>query len=210
MFLEGRRAQARIFHAGFTGSSRKRSNNDAVDTSAMKMGRDANHPPEWELPAMAAPGCREPRYLNFKSTWQDACAASVYGSIYLALLCAQSAGMADAAEVFLALLAVGIIISLPCGLLGFATVGWWITQYVGRRVKTNRVPVFAMAGMLLGLVVDVLLLACSVAFSPTARKLPGSAEAWMTLAMWLSVPVFYMMVAGITSALRWTRLERRR
>ncbi|RYD35743.1 MAG: hypothetical protein EOP87_06825, partial [Verrucomicrobiaceae bacterium] len=91
------------------------------------------------------------RYLNIRDTVDIACVAAIIGSIYGGLATLSFSRVGD-----IPAMAFGVLtfVSLALLLVYCATAGWWLMRFVGSRVRVNRLPVFAMAGMAGGILVD--------------------------------------------------------
>jgi hypothetical protein len=138
-----------------------------------------------------------------------ACVAAILGSIYGAL--ATIAFMWGSYSMDLAPVAFGglTVVSLPVMLVFCATGGWWLMHFIGSRVRVNRLLVFAMAGMVGGLLLD----AAGVAIFTMSygvgwlRYLRGP---YILMFAWgMSLAPCYLMLAVILGGMRWKQLEDR-
>lgn len=103
---------------------------------------------------------------------------------------------------------ISIVVSLPVLVAGSATIGWWVSRHLARRVRTNRLLVFAMAGMLMGLAADLILLLLGFQFLGfSMRDLPGSMDEVIHAGLVASIPVFYLTLAGWVAGAHITHSE---
>lgn len=138
----------------------------------------------------------------FGSTWAASCVASTGGAIYAAVVAAiiypGQIGMVEGILVVV----ISIVASLPVLVAGSATIGWWVTKLLARRVRKNRLLVFAMAGMLMGLIADLILLVFGVQFLRlSTRSMDGGAV------LAASIPVFCLTLAGLVAGAHITHGE---
>ena len=144
----------------------------------------------------------------FGSTWAASCVASTGGAIYAAVAATIiSRGRIGMMEVVWVVL-ISIVVSLPVLVAGSATIGWWVSKYIARRVRTNRLLVFAMAGMLMGLVADLILLLFGFQFLGfSMRDIPRSMDEVINATMAASIPVFCLTLAGLVAGAHITHSE---
>ena len=103
---------------------------------------------------------------------------------------------------------ISIVVSLPVLVAGSATIGWWVSKYLVRRVRTNRLLVFAMAGMLMGLVADLILLLFGFQFLGfSMRDIPRSMDEVLNVTLAASIPVFCLTLAGLVAGAHITHSE---
>jgi len=153
----------------------------------------------------------------FENAWVTSAAASIGGSIYTTIILTVVTGgemsPIGSSVVFFALALLSFAI-LACGYIMF---GWWIIRFICKRVRVNRVFLLAMAGMLLGFIVYLGVLAVLVYgfpflipfVSPLLRP-PRNLSGLMDYGVVASIPMFYLMLAGIVSALHQNKIEQRR
>ena len=144
----------------------------------------------------------------FGSTWAASCVASSGGAIYAAVAAAIiSRGLIGMMEVVWVVL-ISIVISLPVLVVGSATIGWWVSKFLARRVRTNRLLVFAMAGMSMGLVADAILLTFGVLFLGfSLRDVPRTMDEAINATLAASIPVFCLTLAGLVAGAHITHSE---
>lgn len=156
------------------------------------------------------------RYINIRDTWDGACVTMLVGAVYnalvgvllLALLWKGSSGSSASLSTLIPVFGISMVLSVPFLLVGSATVMWWMAQYIGNRVEKNRLLVFAMAGLLLGVLGDVVVIAWILAAQmDTPTHLPTTPREWMAVALMATVLPFYTLVAGIVAGVRWAQLE---
>ena len=144
----------------------------------------------------------------FGSTWAASCVASTGGAIYAvvaaAIISRGRIGMMEIAWVVL----ISIVVSLPVLVAGSAAIGWWVSKYLARRVGTNRLFVFAMAGMQMGLIADLIFLLFGFQFlGSSMRDIPRSMGQVINAALVASIPVFCLTLAGLVAGAHITHSE---
>lgn len=134
--------------------------------------------------------------------------ASTGGAIYAAIVAAIiSRGQIGMMEIVWVVL-ISIIVSLPVLVAGSAAIGWWVSKFLARRVRTNRLLVFAMAGMLMGLIVDMILLVFSIRFlGLSMRDIPRSVDEVINAALVASIPLFCLTMAGLIAGAHITHIR---
>jgi hypothetical protein len=144
----------------------------------------------------------------FESTWAASCVASSGGAIYAALAATIiSRGRIDMMDIAWVVV-ISIVVSLPVLVAGSATIGWWVTKFLARRVRTNRLVAFAMAGMSMGLVADAILVAFGVLFLGfTFRDIPRTMNEVINATLAASIPVFCLTLAGLVAGAHITHSE---
>lgn len=144
----------------------------------------------------------------FKSTWAATCVASTGGSIYAALAAAiitrGRIGMMEICWIVL----ISLAVSFPLLAAGSAMIGWWVSKFLAQRVRTNRLWVFAMAGMSMGLIADLVFLVFGVRFvGLSIREVPLSMDEMINAVLAASVPVFCLTLAGLMTGAHITHSE---
>ena len=136
----------------------------------------------------------------FGSTWAASCVASAGGAIYAAVAASiVSRGRISMMEIVCVVL-VSIVGSLPVLVAGSAAIGWWVSKFLARRVRTNRLVVFAMTGLSMGLVADAFLLAFGVWFlGVSLRDFPRTMDEAIDATLVASIPVFCLTLAGLVA-----------
>lgn len=144
----------------------------------------------------------------FGSTWAASCVASSGGAIYAAVAAAIiSRGRIGMMEIVWVVL-ISIVVALPVLVAGSATIGWWVSKFLARRVRTNRLVVFAMAGMSMGLVADAILLTFGILFLGFSfRDVPRSMDGAINAFLAASIPVFCLTLAGLITGAHITHSE---
>ena len=134
---------------------------------------------------------------SFYSTWAASCVASTGGALYAALAAMLiSRGRIGLMEI-VAVILISIVLALPVLVAGSALIGWWMTKFLSRRVKRNRILFFSMAGMSMGLMADLILWASGMiflGFSP--HDVPRNMDGLIDAALVASIPVFCLTLAG--------------
>lgn len=130
----------------------------------------------------------------FGSTWVASCVTSVGGALYAAMVAAVIDREIDLMMIT-GILIGSILLSLPVLILGSATIGWWVTRMLIRRVVTKRLWVFAMTGMAMGIFADLVLLVLWGVFV-RFMDMPRNLEEWGNAILAASIPVFYLTLAG--------------
>ena len=103
---------------------------------------------------------------------------------------------------------ISIVVSLPVLIAGSATIGWWVSRFLAQRVRTNRLLVFAMAGMFMGLVADLIFLLFGFQFLGfSMRDIPRSMDEVINAALAASIPVFCLTLAGLVAGAHITHSE---
>lgn len=103
---------------------------------------------------------------------------------------------------------ISIVVALPVLVAGSATIGWWVSKFLARRVRTNRLVVFAMAGMSMGLVADAILLTFGILFLGFSfRDVPRSMDGAINAFLAASIPVFCLTLAGLITGAHITHSE---
>ena len=103
---------------------------------------------------------------------------------------------------------ISIVVSLPVLIAGSTTIGWWVSRFLARRVRTNRLLVFAMAGMLMGLAADLIFLLFGFQFLGfSMRDIPRSMDEVINAALAASIPVFCLTLAGLVTGAHITHSE---
>jgi hypothetical protein len=103
---------------------------------------------------------------------------------------------------------ISIVVSLPVLVAGSAAIGWWVSKYIARHVRTNRLWIFVMAGMSMGLVADAILLTFGVLFlGYSLRDVPRTIDEAINTTLAASVPVFCLMLAGLVAGAHITHSE---
>lgn len=145
----------------------------------------------------------------FRSTWAASCIAATGGAIYAAVVAGMvSRGKIDITEIGLVLV-VAVLVALPVLVAGSAVVGWWISKLLARRVRTNRLMVFTLAGMLMGLLADAILLAMADRFlGPSWRDVPHTLDSAIDVTLLASIPPFYLALAGLVAGAHITHSEK--
>ncbi|RYZ64299.1 MAG: hypothetical protein EOP09_16170 [Proteobacteria bacterium] len=145
----------------------------------------------------------------FGSTWAASCVASTGGAIYAAVVAAViSRGQISMMQIAIVTL-VSIVISLPVLLAGSATIGWWTTKILAQRVITNRLLVFAITGMLMGLIAVALMLVFGVLFLGfSLREVPRTMNEIIHGGLVASIPIFCLTLAGVVTGAHVIRSER--
>lgn len=143
----------------------------------------------------------------FQSTWAASCVASSGGALYVAVVGAlTSRGRISVAEIAWCVI-ISIVLSLPVLVAGSAAIGWWVTKILARRVRTNRLLVFAMAGMLMGMIADLILFVLGSVFFRLSLEMPRGMDEWMNAILVASIPWFYLTLAGLVAGAHATRSE---
>jgi hypothetical protein len=144
----------------------------------------------------------------FYSTWAASCVASTGGGLYAALVAVLiSRGRIGLMEIVTVVL-VSIILSLPVLIAGSAVIGWWLTKFLSRRVRTNRILVFSMAGMSMGLIADLVLLVLGFIFLGfSLHDVPLDMDGLINAALAASIPIFCLTLAGLVAGAHVTQSE---
>lgn len=103
---------------------------------------------------------------------------------------------------------VSIGLSLPVLIAGSAIIGWWVTKMLAHRIRTGRILVFTMAGMLMGMIVDLILFLLALVFSSGLLEMPRGMGGWMNAVLAASIPWFYLTLAGLVAGMHVTRSEK--
>ena len=148
------------------------------------------------------------KIFYFGSTWAASCVASTGGAIYAAVAAAIiSRGRIGMMEIVWVVL-ISIVVSLPVLVAGSATIGWWVSKFLALSVRTNRLVVFAMVGMSMGLVADAVLLTFGVLFLGfSLRDVPRTMDCAINATLAASIPVFCLTVAGLVAGAHITHSE---
>jgi hypothetical protein len=103
---------------------------------------------------------------------------------------------------------ISIVVSLPVLVAGSAAIGWWASKFLARRVRTNRLLVFSMVGMLMGFMADTIILVFSVRFlGLSIRDIPRSMDEVINAALAASIPLFCLTMAGLVAGAHITHSE---
>ena len=101
---------------------------------------------------------------------------------------------------------ISIVLALPALVAGSAVIGWWVTKFLSRRKRANRILVFSMAGMHMGLIADLVLMAFGVIFLGfSLRDIPRDMDGLINAALAASIPVFCLTLAGFVAGARITQ-----
>jgi len=144
----------------------------------------------------------------FRSTWAASCVASTAGAFYAAVMALLiTRGRIEMMEILLVVL-ISIVVSLPVLIVGSAMIGWWTTKFLSQHVRTNRLFVFALAGMCMGLIADAILLALGFLFFEfSLRGVPRTMDELIDVALAASIPVFCLTLAGLVAGTHVTHRE---
>lgn len=149
----------------------------------------------------------KPPYFEF--TFSASCIAATLGAGYTTvvanLLMPGRLGLAEN----LAVLIITLLLSLPFLLAGSAILGWVVTKFLYERFPMNRLLIFSMTGMLMGLLgaAGIALLG-TIGFPVAWFARPRGLGEWLDAALIGSIPVFFMTVAGHVAGLHATLGER--
>ncbi len=140
----------------------------------------------------------------FESTWAASCVASTGGAIYAAFVAALiSRGRIGFMEIVWVIL-ISVVVSLPLLIAGSATIGWWVTRTLARRVRTNRIMLFSMVGMTMGMIADLALFLGAYVFLPHSLDMPRGMNEWINSALVASIPLFFLTLAGFVAGMHVT------
>ena len=107
-----------------------------------------------------------------------------------------------------AIVLISLLLSFPVLVVGSATIGWWVTKSLAGSVRTNRLLVFAMAGMSMGLIADLVLFVLGVwIFRVSLRDIPRGMDGWIHGTLAASIPVFCLTLAGLVAGAHITHSE---
>ncbi len=103
---------------------------------------------------------------------------------------------------------ISIVLALPVLIAGSAVIGWWVTKFLARHVRTNKILLFSKAGMFMGLLADLVLLVFGVVFLGfSLHDIPRNMDGLINAALAASIPVFCLTLAGFVTGAHVTQSE---
>ena len=147
------------------------------------------------------------RYTEY--TWTATCIASTLGAGYAVMVATFVSPRPVSPGEMMVVFMTSLFVALPTLFVGSALIGWWIAKWLVERVRTNRLLIFAMAGALMGIVADVVIVILAhLVLELSWSSLPRGATEWLQVVMIGTVPIFCLTVAGLISGLQATMSEK--
>lgn len=147
------------------------------------------------------------KFINFRDTWDLTCAVTLVISVFFGLMVAVFSPMGQRGSSFVVTTCVMMLNSFGFLLIYHATIGWWVMRLIGYRVRINYLLSSWMAGMLIGLAMDVLLLLAAIVILWPTSFVPDSVKGWAMMGLLALIPMIFLSFSSVMGALRWRHLE---